>query len=293
MAKSRDFRVVVATDGSPDARAAVAVAVAFPWPARSQGQAVVARPRPALVAEWPAGVRTVVDESFHRIAAAAQQVLRRRWPTAEVVVRDRPPAEAILGEARGADAIVVGSRGHGALGRLLLGSVSREVVRRATCATLVVKGRSRELRRWVVGLDGSANARRAVAFVAGLQVPRGGQVTLVRVLEPMRVGSIGLMPAAVRGRLAGQMAAAREEQTRAAGRELTTAGAVLKRAGWSVRHAIRWGIPVDELLAALRAADGDVLVVGARGTGGVARLLLGSVAEGILSRARVPVLLVR
>jgi nucleotide-binding universal stress UspA family protein len=293
MAKSRDFRVVVGTDGSPDARAAVAVAVAFPWPARSQGQGVVARPRPAVVAEWPAGVRAVVDESFQRIAAAAQRALRRRWPTAEVVVLDRPPVEAILSEARGADAIVVGSRGHGALGRLLLGSVSRDVVRRATCATLIVKGRSRELRRLIVGLDGSANARRAVDFVADLQVPRGGQVTVVRVLEPMRVGSIGLMPAAVRGRLAGQMAAAREEQTRSAERELAAAGAVLKRAGWSVRQAIRWGVPADELLAGLVAADADVVVVGARGTGGVARLLLGSVAEGVLSRARVPVLLVR
>lgn len=293
MARSRDFRVVVATDGSPDGRAAVAVAVAFPWPARSEGQGVVARPRPPLVAEWPAVVRAVVDENLDRVAAAARHALRRRWPTADVVVLDKPPVEAILAEARGAGAIVVGSRGHGALGRLLLGSVSRDVVRRATCSTLVVKGRPREVRRCVVGLDGSANARHAIDFVANLEAPRGGQVTLVRVLEPVRVASIGLMPAAVRGGLARQMAKAREEQTRAARRELTAAATVLKRAGWSVRSAIRWGIPVDELLAAIRAAGAHVLVVGARGTGGVARLLLGSVAEGALSRARGPVLVVR
>jgi nucleotide-binding universal stress UspA family protein len=68
---------------------------------------------------------------------------------------------------------------------------------------------------------------------------------------------------------------------------------VLRRAGWSVRSAIRWGIPIEELLAASRASDAHVLVVGARGTGGVARMLLGSVAEGALSRSRVPVLIVR
>ncbi len=293
MAKSREFRVVVATDGSSDGRAAVAAAVAFPWPARSQGRGVVARPRPALVSEWPAAVRAAVDENFDGIATAARRALRRRWPVADVVVLDKPPAEAILAEARGAGAIVVGCRGHGALGRLLLGSVSRDVVRRAACSTLVVKGRSRELRRYVVGLDGSANARHAVDFVAELEAPRGGQVSLVRVLEPMRVGSIGLMPPAVRGRLAGEMAAARREQTRVAQRVLTAAATTLKRAGWTVRSTIRWGVPVDELLTAVRSADAHVLVVGARGTGGIARLLLGSVAESLLSRARVPVLLVR
>lgn len=292
MARSRDFRVVVGTDGSPDGRAAVAAAVAFPWPARSEARGVVARPRPAPIAEWPTAVRAVVDENFDRIAAAARRALQRRWPAADVVVLDKSPVDAILGEARGAGAVVVGCRGHGALGRLLLGSVSRDVVRRATCSTLVVKGRPRELRRYVVALDGSANAHRAVDFVATLQ-PRGGHVTLVRVLEPMRVGSIGLMPAAVRGRLAGEMAAARGEQTRVAQRELTAATTALKRAGWNVRSAVRWGIPVDELLAAVRATGAHVLVMGARGTDGVARLILGSVAEGALNRSRVPVLLVR
>jgi nucleotide-binding universal stress UspA family protein len=227
------------------------------------------------------------------VAVAARRVLRGRWPTAEVVVLDKPPVEAILAEARGAAAIVVGSRGHGALGRLVLGSVSRDVVRKAACSTLVVKGQPEVVRRMVVGIDGSANARRAVDFVAGLPAPRGGQVILVRALEPMRIGSIGLMPAGVRGVLAGQLAASREAQARAAQRELGAATAVLRRAGWSVRSAIRWGIPIEELLAASRASDAHVLVVGARGTGGVARMLLGSVAEGALSRSRVPVLIVR
>jgi nucleotide-binding universal stress UspA family protein len=252
---------------------------------------VVAQPRSAS-AHWPAAVRAAVDENFDRIAVAARRVLRRRWPTADVAVLDKPPVEAILAEARGADVVVVGCRDYGAVGRLLLGSVSRDVVRRSACSTLVVKGRPRDLRRYVIAVDGSANARRAVEFVAQLQ-PRGGHVTLVRVLEPMRVGSIGLMPAAVRSRLAGEMAAARDEQTRAAQRDLTAGTAVLTRAGWRVRSVVRWGVPVDELLAAVRSAGAHGLVMGARGTGGIARLLLGSVAEGALNRSRVPVLLVR
>ena len=51
------------------------------------------------------------------------------------------------------------------------------------------------------------------------------------------------------------------------------------------------GRPLEELVAA--STDADVLVVGARGVGAVERLVLGSVAEGAVSRAPVPVLVVR
>lgn len=293
MARARGFRVVVATDGSADGYAAVAVASAFPWPARAQARGVVARFYPAVAAEWSAPVWAALEKGFNRVAAGALRALRRRWPAADVVVMDRPPVEAILAQSRGAGAIIVGSRGHGALGRLVLGSVSRGVVRRAACSTLVVRGRPRAVSRFLVGLDGSVNARRALAFVARLRPPRGGLVTLVRVLEPVRVAAVGLMPAGVCGVLAREMAAVRAQQMRAVRRELGVAAALLKRAGWRARGVIRWGRPVDELLAAGRVARAHVLVVGARGTGGVARLLLGSVAEGVLSGSRGPVLVVR
>lgn len=293
MARTGEFRVVVATDGSRGGRAAVAVALEFPWPARSHAEGVVARFRPMPARDWPAPVWAAVDESLERVANAARRTLRGRWPTADVVVLDKAPAQAIVAEARGAGAIVVGSRGHGALARVVMGSVSRAVVRLASCPTLVVRSRPRSISRFVLGLDGSANARRAVAFVARLRPPHGGHVTLVRALEPLRVGSLGLLPAGVRGALARQLDAAQARQMQNARRDLAAATAVLKRAGWAVRSAIRWGIPLNELLNVVRDADAHVLVVGARGTGGVARLLLGSVAEGVLSRARVPVLVVR
>jgi nucleotide-binding universal stress UspA family protein len=293
MARARGFRVVVATDGSADGRAAVAVAGAFPWPPRARARGVVARFYPAAAGEWSAAVWATVEKSSDSVAAGALRALRHRWPHADVVIRDRPPVEAILTEARGASAIVVGSRGHGVLGRLVLGSVSRGVVRGAACSTLVVRARPRAVRRFLVGLDGSANARGAVAFVRRLRPPRGGFVMLVRVLEPVRLPSMELMPAGVRDVLRGEMAAVRAQQMRAVRREQAAAAALLKRGGWRVRSVIRWGRPVDELLAVGRSAHAHVLVVGARGRGGVARLLLGSVAEGVLSGSPGPVLVVR
>jgi nucleotide-binding universal stress UspA family protein len=56
---------------------------------------------------------------------------------------------------------------------------------------------------------------------------------------------------------------------------------------------VREGVPLAEVLREAAASRADLLVVGARGTGGLARLLLGSVAEGALDRSPVPVLLVK
>jgi nucleotide-binding universal stress UspA family protein len=63
----------------------------------------------------------------------------------EVMVEFRvvlaPPAEALVGLSRDAFMLVLGSRGRGALGSLVLGSVSLQCLRRAHCAVLVVPHR--------------------------------------------------------------------------------------------------------------------------------------------------------
>jgi nucleotide-binding universal stress UspA family protein len=56
---------------------------------------------------------------------------------------------------------------------------------------------------------------------------------------------------------------------------------------------VRSGLPLPELLAAVRAERADLLVVGARGAGAVTHFLLGSVAESALKRSPVEVLVVK
>jgi nucleotide-binding universal stress UspA family protein len=288
----RRFPVLVATDGSPQARVAVETAIVFPWSPGSTGHGVVARGTPVLTDASPALWEALLEVGLAE-ARRAERRLRRRWPDAEVVVTDAPPVPGILARARKlrARVIVLGSRGLGAVGRLLLGSVSRAVVRRAPCAVLVARGSARVPRRFLIGVDGSPHARDAVAFVASLRPSRGGQVRLLRVVEPVRPPSTGLLPARVRALVTREATGLEREHVAAARRELETARVRLARTGWRVKIEIRMGHPLEELLAASRHAD--VLVVGARGVGAIERLLLGSVAEGAVTRAAVPVLVVR
>jgi nucleotide-binding universal stress UspA family protein len=284
------FRVLVATDGSDQARAAVTTTLHFPWPAHTQVRVVVSR---RTRAEHRRSILlAALDRGAKAAAERARRTLSRRWPAVEAVLVDKEPVDAILDAAErfGADAIVLGWRGHGAIRRVLMGSVSRGVVRGAKCAVLVVR-RAVRARRIVVGLDGSAMSKRAVAFVGSLAAPAGGRVVLVTAVERMAVPSQALVP--------GARAVAREvkrtnvRRGRAAMRELNRAAAQLQRAGWSTRTALTSGEPLRDLLRAVASARPQLLVVGARGTSGVRHLLLGSVAAGALNRSPVPVLIAR
>jgi nucleotide-binding universal stress UspA family protein len=148
------------------------------------------------------------------------------------------------------------------------------------------------IRRIVIGLDGSAPSRRAVAFVTRLAPARGSRVLCVSVLEPTRVPSMPLVPESIRGVIVGQARTLDRRRAVAAKRELDAAVARLKRAGWRARGEIRTGVPLPGLLAAVKAARADVLALGAKGKTGAARVLLGSVAEGALKQSPAPVLIV-
>jgi len=148
-------------------------------------------------------------------------------------------------------------------------------------------------RRVVLGMDGSAHSRRAVAFLTRMRPPRGGRVTVVRVVEPVRVPSMPLVPSAMRAQIAGQAAAANRSLVAGARRQVEAAAATLAGAGWRARAVVRSGVPLAELLAAVRAGRADVLVLGARGAGAVTHFLLGSVAEAALKHAPVEVLIVK
>ena len=293
MAADSVLRVLVATDGSAPAKAAVAAVVRFPWPAHTHVQGIITTQaradygRPILPA--------ALDRGASLIALNARRALSQRWPGADVIVVDKAPVAGILHAAGrfDADVIALGWRGHGAVRRFLMGSVSRGVVRGARCAVLVVRRRQRGVHEVVIGFDGSAHAQRAVELVGRLLPPRGGRVTVFTAVDRMAVPSQALVPRGVRATVAAEVRRINAERAARAKRDAARAARTLTRAGWRARTVKTAGEPLHGLLATVDSTGADLLVVGARGTSGVRHLLLGSVAEGALNRCTVPLLVVR
>jgi nucleotide-binding universal stress UspA family protein len=212
-----------------------------------------------------------------------------------VVIVNNTPVDGILSEAKRflADIIVVGWRGHGAVRRLLMGSVSRGVVRGAACSVLVVRRSPRRVKRIVIGFDTSPGAFRAVTLVGRLVAPQDGRVTLISAVELKGPSSLGPVAGGIRASVADEVKRINTARTTKITKALNRAAAKLKRNGWETRSVLRSGEPLRELLAAVARAHPQLLAVGTRGSSGVRHLLLGSVAEGALNRLPVPVLVAR
>lgn len=193
------------------------------------------------------------------------------------VVRGDAP-RAIAEEARAADAslVALGSQGLGRVERALLGSVARATVRRAHGRDVLVAkaGGALPPRRVLVATDFGATSARAARRGAALAGRHGAEILLAHVVDPAAwpvVGPASAAKGAVERALAEQNA-----------RDL----------GGKARVLALHGRPAVELAEAARAHDADLVVVGSHGAGPIERAFLGSVAEGVVERSSVSVLVV-
>jgi nucleotide-binding universal stress UspA family protein len=288
------MRVLLATDGSDDARAATEWLALLPLPEPTSVHvlAVVTLPRGPV--EVPT-VRAFHDELRLRgrhLTAEARAVLTARWPNVDEEVREGDPREQVTRAAEecGADMIVVGGRGLGAFKGWLLGSVSTAVVREAHCPVLVVTGARSPLTRITIAIDGSADSRAAARFVASWPLPATATIRLLGVVEPMQY------PPAPLEMQAPAVFEALEEDLRqresAMGDTLAdVANALPTPARTEISVVV--GSPAERIVMAANEPDVDLVVVGARGLGAVKRLVLGSVSERVLHHATCPVLVVK
>jgi len=292
MARTNPFRIVVASDGSTSAKAAIRTALRFPWPSPSIAAGVTARfVRPDYRSSV---VLAALDRTTDVVAEETHRLLATRWHDADARVVVGAPADAIVGEARRtrADAIVMGWRGHGAVRRLVSGSVSRAVVRDAPCPVLVVRTGIRKVSTIVIGIDGSSRSLAACDLVARC-VADGRRIVLVTAVDTMHVPSLIHLTSSMRATVAGEVRRINKKRMRDAEQTLRQMKQKLTSRGWKVTTAVSEEAPLEELLSQVTKSRADLLVVGARGATGLDRLILGSVAEGALNRSPVPVLVVR
>jgi nucleotide-binding universal stress UspA family protein len=268
--------IIAGYDGSPGSERALNWAARE---ARSRGTVLTvcvawAPGFPVLPAEAAAvadlarrgGERVMADGLRH-----AQGILGPRSVRALLV--EGPPAAVLCERSTGADLVVVGSRGCGGVTSLLLGSVSSQVSAHAHGRVVVVRGHWRHAGSYapgpvVVGADGSAASTAAVGFAFEEAALRGAAVLVVCALADAPAGLGG----AQARRDAFEDAIVRWEK---------------EHSDITVLRQVALGGPRDALLTA--AHDAQMLIVGARGRGGVRGMALGSVSRAVLDHAPCPV----
>lgn len=189
-----------------------------------------------------------------------------------------------------ADLVVVGASGCGGLQRVVLGSVSKRVLARARCSVRVARTRERSPERpprLIVATDGSPYAERAVEEVARRRWPEGTEARALTALHPQLAMALAFAPNATKEDFGGRdaRAVARRCANRAARR--------LRAAGIPSSVVVEESEPMRLVVEQARKWAADCVFMGAKGHGGIARVLLGSVSTAVASRAPCSVEVVR
>jgi nucleotide-binding universal stress UspA family protein len=139
------------------------------------------------------------------------------------------------------------------------------------------------MRRILVAVDGSESSHKAARMAADIAVRFGSKLTMAYVIPRL------LLPPDVYGLTLAEVE--REQRTYA---EKLVGEALVKLAepGVTVDTQVLAGSPAEALAEAAAAPDVDLVVVGSRGRGAVARVLLGSVSHRLVHISSKPVLVV-
>lgn len=221
------------------------------------------------------------EDALRALDAAVTGALGERAGDVERQVVCDLPATALLEAAEGADLLVVGARGLGSFRGLVLGSVSQRCLEHATCPVMVVHGTpdpATERGRVVVGVDGSEHAATALGWAVEEARLRGAALEVVHAWQ---------VPYAAEFTFVGDAYDAAQRSAVALVDEMLVA------AGLDPDDVVRTVVQGSPVLALTDAGGGaDLVVVGSRGRGGFAGLLLGSVSHQVSRHAERPVVVV-
>jgi nucleotide-binding universal stress UspA family protein len=285
--------VVVGVDGSDSAVQAVCwgaaeavrrqvplrLVIGFGWPADT----------PARHSRHGAAYREVLLGRAREHLTAAAEVAEDAQPGIEVeqqLVVGSPVA--VLGEeARRAQLVVIGDRGMSRVEGLVVGSVAVALAAHAACPVVVVRGvgeesAPRDTLPVVLGVDGSSTSEAAIGFAFEAAAARKVAVVAVHTWSGM-VFDPSAVPMGI------DWAAIENAERELLARQL--AGWSEKYPDTSVEQVVTRDRPAHRLLE--QAARAQLVVVGSRGRGEFAGLVLGSVGNAMVHRCPCPVAIVR
>jgi nucleotide-binding universal stress UspA family protein len=303
--------ILVPLDGSPFGEQALPLALSL---ARRAGAMIHLAHVLTSIAVYPDGVlaRAGLEVQIHdRQKEYLDGVARRLAAIAPVSVRTALLDGAVAptlqdhAAAAGIDLVVMTTHGRTPLGRFWLGSVADYLVRHLSVPLLLVHPhdeppdlhRDAVPRRILLPLDGSPLAEEMIEPAAALAALADGSLTLLRVVRPALPANFSFDTVGV-----GEGAEHLIEEIEKVHQQLVReAGAYLEAVADRLRGpnlAVRTRVAVEEqpalaILHEAKAPGVDLIALQTHGRGGVARLLLGSVADKVIRGAAVPVLVRR
>ncbi|MDA8099301.1 MAG: universal stress protein [Nitrospiraceae bacterium] len=204
-----------------------------------------------------------------------------------LVCEGEPPA-VISDIARGkqADLIAVGTYGRKGIKRLIMGSVTSQLINEAPCDVLVVKRPCSACTGSYVSVlvpyDGSDSSKKALRRAGMMAKEEGSRITVLYVvpryeemIEFFRTDSIRKsMMAEAEKVIAGALKIADED-------------------GFAIGTIIREGHAADEVLATAAKQENDLIAMGSHGWTGMNKAIMGSTTTRVISSAVCPILVVK
>ena len=300
------MQVLMAIDGSPTSLGAVQQAGRILSPQRDE-VAFYYSPPGAEAIRSPAG-----DVIYRGRKALAEGVfceamarLPVGWPpVTRKIVGVTDPHEGILRSAEEGefDLIVVGATGFNRLERLLLSSVSRTVVHAAHVPVLVVREGSKAAEssdfRLLVAFENAERGKQLAAALQHFTWPAGTSALALHVVQNIFGGEIpDWLDVQARSRDAEAMVKLwvedHDAQLAAAARQVQEVCGTLPAPLQDAECSVREGLAQQQIVQVASEQRSDLIVMGAKGSTPLARLLIGSTAESVLNHAPCSVLLIR
>jgi len=312
-------RVLVPTDFSRTSRTALRYGVALARPFNAQLHLLHVPELPSRPADgvYPFGLFETMRRATHERLRAQLTESERREFKPERAMRLGEPAEEIVDYALKGDIdlIVMGTHGRQGVARMLVGSVAEKVVRRASCSVLTVHHPEHEfLTPGEAGPDEMTaqdvtGATTEVAMITlenilvatDFSEPSDAAVTYGRELATRFGATLHVLHAAenILGRFGAETYSATvpELQERLETDARRRLGELLIDSDNSGPSTIPVHVTASSPALAIvdyaKQKNIDLIVVGTHGRGGLAHLVLGSVAERVVRLAPCPVLTVR
>jgi nucleotide-binding universal stress UspA family protein len=210
-------------------------------------------------------------------------------------VEDGPVADALCGHARrnNVDLIVMATHARRGMARVWHGSVADRLIRETRLPVIIVRPPSiaTELvdgpcyKRIVVALDGSALAEKSLDAAVSLAELEHAELTLLRIVHSAKDIRVGEMHSTI--------GPARARDVDEAERYLASVRVRVAPRYTKLRSAV---VVADDISVAIRGFaqknNIDIIVIATHGRGGIARAVLGSVADSILSEGSLSALVI-